>query len=92
MSDIPLARERLKSLARILPNAERAEVLNIIRTCLYREPPVRKAPRKHFAVTPGMKREIRRLAALHPSMHQDEIARLVGTNAGRVSEVLNGKR
>lgn len=92
MSDIPRARLELEDLANRLPATFQTELREIIDSLLYREPPVRKARRKHWGVTPRMKRQILILATLHPDMHQDEIARVVGTNAGRVSEVLNGKR
>lgn len=50
------------------------------------------APVKHPKVTKEQADEIKRLHAIDPSLHQQEIAEMVGTNAGRVSEVLNGLR
>jgi|KBSMisStandDraft_5_1062788.scaffolds.fasta_scaffold121260_2 hypothetical protein len=50
------------------------------------------APVKHPKLTKEQEAEILRLNALDPTLHQQDIAVLVGTNAGRVSEVLNGLR
>lgn len=92
MSDIPRARKELLDLAARLPSWANAEIKDIIVHCLYRESPVRKARVKNRGVTAQMKNTIFNLYRQFPDMHQDEIARRAGTNAGRVSEVLHGKR
>ena len=50
------------------------------------------APVASARMTPEKAEEIRRLKAWYPAMTQHEIGRLTGTNQGRVSEVLAGKR
>ena len=43
-------------------------------------------------LTPEMAARIKWLKKRNPSLHQHEIAALLGCNQGRVSEVLSGKR
>jgi|GEM_PF-1050443 len=95
MSDIPKARVRLYELAELLearryPNAAQ-QLRIIIRECLYREKPVRKAPVTSKELTPRMAREIRAHAKGHPKESMQNIAAHFGVNLGRVSEALNRK-
>jgi hypothetical protein len=57
-----------------------------------RKPRATQAPVRSAPMTPARAQEIRRLKASYPAMSQHEIGRLTGTNQGRVSEVLAGKR
>jgi len=43
-------------------------------------------------VTPQLAARVLMLYAVDPSMPQHDIAYIVGTNVGRVNEILNGKR
>lgn len=92
MSNIPRARELLAiALANYtLPGGAEAAITKALRL-MTREAPVSRSRAKVVDVTSAMKARIRRLSAA--GFTQTEIARLVGLrNAGRVSEVLNGKR
>lgn len=90
MSNIPKAREMLKKFSTKLPDPQRLALLHIVHTYLYREPNVRRPPRKSRAVTTAVRTQIFALA--QTDMHVSEIANQLGVNPGRVSEVLNGKR
>jgi len=57
-----------------------------------RKPRATHAPITSAPMTPARAQEIRSLKARYPTMSQHEIGRLTGTNQGRVSEVLAGKR
>ena len=59
---------------------------------LKRKPRATNARPTSRSMTPQVAQEIRALAAKHPGMTQHDIGRLTGTNQGRVSEVLAGKR
>jgi len=58
----------------------------------WRKPAVRQAPRLRLKITPEITSQVRALA-YSTDMTMGQIAERVGLrNAGRVSEVLNGKR
>ena len=57
-----------------------------------RKPRATNAPVASARMTPAKAQEIRSLKERYPTMSQHEIGRLTGTNQGRVSEVLAGKR
>ena len=59
---------------------------------LSRRPARDKAPTRSKPITPARAASIRALKRLHPIWSYQAIANAVGVNAGRVSEVLNGKR
>ena len=94
---IPLARIRLAGIADRLEAgalgrpAMAAEIRAIIDGLMYRESPVRRAPRKLSPLTPEMAEQIRKAAIERPEASQLELANWFGTNPGRVSEVLNNK-
>jgi hypothetical protein len=52
----------------------------------------RKAPPVSKPITPSLEHGIRTYAQAFPDMAMHEIARVFGTNQGRVSEILFGKR
>ena len=52
----------------------------------------RKAPKQSDPVTEGVKRSIKIYASTHPDVTQQDIATMFNVNAGRVSEILTGKR
>jgi Zn-dependent M16 (insulinase) family peptidase len=96
MSNIPLARERLMEIADTIraygaPSIA-DQIAGIVEGAMYREPYIRRAPSKSKSVTPATKAKIRKLYDEHDDMSQQDIAEAVGTNIGRVSEVLNRKR
>jgi predicted transcriptional regulator len=57
-----------------------------------RKPRATNAPVASAPMTAAKAQEIRALKERYPAMSQHEIGRLTGTNQGRVSEVLAGKR
>jgi hypothetical protein len=57
-----------------------------------RRPPVAKAQPKSRKMTPLIAAQIRELHLRNPNLSQAEIGRMVGVNAGRVSETLAGRR
>ena len=80
---IPEIREELREMGvRLIELAEQT----------MRRPAVRRAPNKSAPLTHALRLKIRRLARINPEMSYKEIANLVGTNQGRVSEALAGKR
>ena len=87
---IPECRELLRIIAAALPAAEARRVRYVIGH-MKRRPAVRMTPEKARPVTPAIRARIRHLAATS-DMNQMEIGLAVGVNAGRVSEVLAGKR
>ena len=56
-----------------------------------RRPAVRVTPVRSKPITPAIKASMRRVAAT-TDLSQAEIGRLHGTNGGRVSEAIAGKR
>jgi len=57
-----------------------------------RRSPVRVAPHRRRRVTPAIIASVKAMAAQHPDMLFDEIARAHNIDGGRVSEILAGKR
>lgn len=97
MSNIPVARQHLKGIAKRLqvgaitkPQAAR-EIRSTMRL-LVRKSPVRRAPRTKRYLTKKLISEIKTFASVHVGMPMDEIAHHFNVNPGRVSEILNGKR
>ncbi len=99
-SNIPAAREMLEGLRDRLRNTgtdpitrqEAAATIEIALGMMTRRKPVKVAPRQGQPVTPAMKDRIVKLAQSSPDWTMQRIAVEVGTNSGRVSEVLNGLR
>jgi hypothetical protein len=92
MSDIPRARAILESVLRNyqLPQAAQLSIAKAL-SLMQRDPPIRRARAKTVKITPAIRARVRKLAG--EGYSQAEIARAVGLpNAGRVSEILNGKR
>lgn len=69
-----------------------ADALDHLADAISRKPRATNAPVASAPMTAAKAEEIRRLKAWYPKMTQHEIGRLTGTNQGRVSEVLAGKR
>jgi hypothetical protein len=59
---------------------------------LKRKPRATNARPQSAPMTPVLRQRIREAAARYPGMSQHDIAKMVGTNQGRVSETLAGKR
>jgi hypothetical protein len=57
-----------------------------------RKSPFRRAPNRLRAPSDEDVAAVRALKQAHPAMSLQEIATRVGTNIGRVSEILSGKR
>lgn len=94
MSDIPRARMLLEEALGI-------DNLAVVKSCirdalaLMTRPPIasrRVAPPRSAPVTPELVFRIKRMAAASPNLSLQDLGALVGTNAGRVSEVLTGRR
>lgn len=95
---IPAARARLdRIIARVqldgsYRRGELIQDLIAVQAMMFRKPPIRMARVKARPITEDIKRQVHTLAAKHPNMHMQEIGDMVGINAGRVSEILNGLR
>ncbi len=98
MPTIPEVRDKLTAIAarmRRSPDFEMvflADEIDVAVGELVRRKVTRRAPVKIAPLTEDEKRLIRTMAWANPTMSQLEIANRVGTNPGRVSEALNGKR
>lgn len=94
MSDIPEARRLLQFILKrsVLSPSSRSDrdMLEKALSLMTREPVVRKTPAKNISPNANMVQRIRELAA--SDLSQVSIANMVGTNPGRVSEVLSGRR
>ena len=89
MSDIAKAREMIVIANQAITNAQHC--LDFALRLINREPPIKKAAAKSVRITPEIRTRVKALATEGKTEH--EIAQLVGLrNAGRVSEILNGKR
>lgn len=88
MSNIPLARSKLQAIVDDPYDVNKDDLKEVI-ALLNRRAPRHRAPTQHLTVTQEQIRTIRALRAVHPEMHVSEIATRVGTNPGRVSEVLH---
>jgi hypothetical protein len=66
--------------------------LNRLADEISRRPALDKAPVRSRVVTPALAAQIRIYKVQNPDMSQQEIGARFHVNAGRVSEILNGKR
>lgn len=94
---IPTARVKLLAIASRLEEGTfgrpgtAKEIRDIVEKHMFRESPVRRAPRKLSRLTPELAEQIRKAADERPEASLLEIANWFGTNPGRVSEALNYK-
>jgi len=88
MSNIPLARKRLKTLQHLLTVV--VMDLEEIEKMLKRKEPVRKAAPSSKRMTPEVAAQIRKFAQRNSKASLQEIATRFNVNSGRVSEALNG--
>lgn len=88
---IPELREQLRRLAdEIEPVAPAAaERLRFLADSAYRRPAIRRAPRKNRTPDEKQRAEVVKLFREHPDWHQQDIATAVGTNSGRVSDIVH---
>lgn len=97
-TDIPQARDLLKQIATDLRSGDVSKedaaiaVEWIVDALMIRSFTGRKTPTKHRKMTDEIAVYVRRCAEAHPTLSHEEIARRFDINAGRVSEVLSGKR
>ena len=66
--------------------------LTVLREELHNRKPVTRGDPVSLPMTDERRTMIQRLHSAYPTMSQHEIAKIVGTNQGRVSEVLHGVR
>ncbi len=97
MSNVPLARERILDVADKCRAAglerEAVELERIVETLLFRRPYARpRAPVASIAADGDVPAAMRRFAAAHPELTQQEIAVRFEVNSGRVSEALHHDR
>ena len=90
MSNIPLARKRIKTLQNLLTVI--VMDLEEIEKMLNRKKPVRKAAPRSKRMTPEFAAQIRKFAQRNSKASLQEIATRFNVNSGRVSEALNGAR
>jgi hypothetical protein len=69
-----------------------ADELEGLAEAMSRKPRATNSPVTSRRMSPAVAREIIALHRLRPELTQHDIARCTGTNQGRVSEVLAGKR
>ena len=95
MSDIPQAREDLKTIAHKLREAGMSEFADhielVVEFYMNRETVVRRAARTRTPMTAVLREQIKRLCEENPDATFDDIGRMVDVAGGRVSEVLHGK-
>lgn len=72
--------------------ASLADTLALLLTHMHNHVPDDRARTTSVSITRDVARRIRALHRADPKLPQHEIARLVGTNQGRVNEVLRGVR
>lgn len=91
---IPMVRDELTGIADALDSDMPlvAQRIRYLVEQMKRRTATRRAPVRHEPLTETQKEAIRQYALTHPEMHQQDIAELFGTNSGRVSEALRGKR
>lgn len=93
MKTIPEIRKRLLELAN-QPHSMGAVVADELRAIekdLHRRPCVRRAG-KRLSMTDAKRQEIKAYAAQFPDISYQELAHVLDTNTGRISEVLAGNR
>jgi transcriptional regulator with XRE-family HTH domain len=84
---IPEIADRLRDLAAERGLPELAGLADELR-----RRPAQRAPARSRPMSNELAAEIRILRANNPRMSQADIAKLLGCNQGRISEVLKGKR
>ena len=93
MANIPKARELLQQALEFEMQDEARTLITDALDLMFRDYSLgRKAPKQSAPVTEGVKRSIEIYASTHPNMTQQDIASMFNVNAGRVSEILTGKR
>lgn len=93
MANIPKAREILAEALELNMDSEVRKRIEAAIQEMYRDYSLgRKAPKQSAPVTEGVKHSIKTYASRHPNMTQQDIATIFNVNAGRVSEILTGKR
>ena len=93
MADVPAARELLQQALEFEMQDEARTLITDALDLMYRDYSLgRKAPKQSAPITEGVKRSIQIYASTHPQMTQQDIATMFNVNAGRVSEILTGKR
>ena len=93
MADGPAARELLQQALEFEMQDEARSLITDALDLMYRDYSLgRKAPKQSAPITEGVKRSILIYAQSHPKMTQQDIATMFNVNAGRVSEILTGKR
>lgn len=98
MPTIPEVREKLTEIADKMRQSTDLDIVFMATEIdqavkdLFRRSAPRKAPAKLSPLTEEEKARIRTMAWANPGMSQLDIANEIGTNPGRVSEALNGKR
>ena len=90
MKTIPEIRERLCQISAAL--IDLAKEVEDLAEETRRRSPVRRARREHAPLTQAQIMEVRRLRGLTPPVSQTRIAKMLGTNIGRVSEAERGFR
>lgn len=93
MADVPAARELLQQALEFEMQDEARTLITDALDLMYRDYSLgRKAPKQSAPITEGVRRSIQIYAQTHPKMSQQDIATMFNVNAGRVSEILTGKR
>jgi predicted XRE-type DNA-binding protein len=96
MSNIPLAREALMDVAvrlfALSHPTEAKRIVDIVDTHMTREGRANIAPARSVKITPAIVAGVKEFVSKHPRASQAEVGAVFGINAGRVSEILNGKR
>lgn len=93
MANIPKAREILTEALEFNMDSKVRKRIEAAIQEMYRDYSLgRRAPKQSAAVTENVKHSIKTYASTHPNMTQQDIATIFNVNAGRVSEILTGKR
>lgn len=93
MADVPAARELLQQALEFEMQDEARTLIADALDLMYRDYSLgRKAPKQSAPVTDEVRSLIRVYAKTYPDMTQQQIATEFNLNAGRVSEILTGKR
>jgi hypothetical protein len=92
MSNIPFAREILKSALEVDDISDVRAYISSALKYMTRETYTRKADPTSNRVTPKVKFMVRKYARENPDASMQSIANMFNVNPGRVSEILAGKR
>lgn len=93
MANVPRAREILAEALEFNMDSEVRTRIEAAMQEMYRDYSLgRKAPHQSSPVTDDVKRMVRMYARTYPDITQQQIAQKFNINAGRVSEILTGKR